>query len=709
MDKNTIYGMLMMGLVIFGFMWLNKSDQEALQQQLQEQTEQQQVREAAEAARSLIVDSISPAELAGVPAILRKAGTPLADNPSAVRFSNATVDLTYDGENVTGTVNAGDTTLSYEAVAHSKFGDDLTIDTRKTAVANLRQALSDADRYRGFARHLNGEEKLVTLENDVLRLDINTHGGNVAQATLLDYDTYLPDHADKNKIDTAAVNVCSLNESGYSFILTSATQRFDTSNFYFTPETVNDSTVMMRLDLGDGAMWALRYTLPKGSYVVKMDLVQQNMDKVIPPSVATVELAWQQHMGRNEDGRTFEERNSGLYYKYSGDTPDNLDANGNQEKTLNQRLKWIAFKNQFFSSVMIPRTHFVAAEVSSEDLKGDPDFVKQLDAKATLDYSSTSPNPLSIDIFYGPNLYPLLSSLDKQIDPENGESLDLTRLVPLGWSLFRWISTLIIIPVFTFLSKFISSYGLIIFLLTIFIKLILFPLTYKSYVSQAKMRALAPEIKEINEKYPGQENAMTRNQKTMELYSRAGASPFSGCLPMLLQMPVLIAMFWFFPSCIELRGESFLWAKNLAAPDYILTLPFTIPWYGDRVSLFCLLMTVTNIIYSHVNMQNQPSSSSMPGMKWMMYLMPVMFLFIFNDYAAALSYYYFLSLLITIIQTYVVRLCINEDKLRAKMMANAAKPKKKSGFMARLEEAQRQQQAMLREQQKRNNNSKGRR
>lgn len=405
--------------------------------------------------------------------------------------------------------------------------------------------------------------------------------------------------------------------------------------------------------------------------------------------------------------RTVEECNSGLYYKYVGDSPDNLEAQGDQQKTLNQRLKWIAFKNQFFSSVMIPRTHFVAAEVASNDLKGDPDFVKQLNAKATIDYSSMNAQPFSIDIFYGPNLYPLLNRLDKQIDPEASESLDLTDLIPLGWPIFRWINTLIIIPVFTFLSGFISNYGLIILLLTLFIKLILFPLTYKSYVSQAKMRALAPEIKEINEKYPGQENAMTRNQKTMELYSRAGASPFSGCLPMLLQMPVLIAMFWFFPSCIELRGESFLWAKNLAAPDYILTLPFSIPWYGDRVSLFCLLMTVTNIIYSHINMQNQPSSSGMPGMKWMMYLMPVMFLFIFNDYASGLSYYYFLSLLITIIQTYVVRMCINEDKLRAKLMANAAKPKKKSGFMARLEEAQRQQQAMLREQQKKN--QKGRR
>ena len=210
MDKNTLYGMLMMGLVIFGFMYLNKSDQEKLQQEMQQQTEQQQAKEAAEAARSLIVDSISPAEVAGIPAILRKAGTPGAEGSATVRYTTPTVDLTYDGENVGGTVNAGDTTLTYAAVVHSQFGDDLSIDKRKTAVANLRKALTDAERYRGFARHLSGKEQLVTLENDVLRLDINTHGGNVAQATLLDYDTYLPKPGNKNEIDTAAVNVCRL-------------------------------------------------------------------------------------------------------------------------------------------------------------------------------------------------------------------------------------------------------------------------------------------------------------------------------------------------------------------------------------------------------------------------------------------------------------------------------------------------------------------
>ncbi len=709
MDKNTIYGMLMMGLVIFGFMYLNKGDQEKLQKELREQAERQQEQQAQEAARSLVVDSISPAELAGIPAIIRQAGTTASDDSTStqvVTYDNGNVNLAYDGQQVTGTVKAADTTLTFNAVAASQFGDDLSIENRRTAIANLRAALSEAERYRGFARHLNGEEKLVTLQNDVMRLDISTHGGHIAQATLLDYYNYLP-KAGTNDLDTTNVNIWQLNEAKYNFILTSATQRFDTGNFYFTPKQLNDSTVIMQLDLGKGASWGLRYTLPRGSYVVKMDIMQQRMETVIPPSVATMEMQWHQRMGRNEQGRTFEERNSGLYYKYVGDTPDDLEAQGDHNKSLNQRLKWIAFKNQFFSSVMIPRNDFVAAEVASKDLKDNPLFVKDLTAKATMDYNSTAQNPVSVDIFLGPNLYPLLSKLDKQIDPEANENLDLTRLIPLGWPIFRWISTLIIIPVFTFLSQFISNYGIIILLLTLFIKVILFPLTYKSLISQAKMRVLAPEIKEINDKYPGQENAMTRNQKTMALYSRAGASPFSGCLPMLLQMPILVAMFWFFPSCIELRGESFLWAKNLAAPDVILTLPFSIPWYGNHVSLFCLLMTVTNIIYTQINMQNQPSSASMPGMKWMMYLMPVMFLFLFNDYASGLSYYYFLSLLITIVQTYIFRACVNEDKVRARMAQNAAKPKKKSGFMARLEEAQRQQQAMLREQQKRN--SKGRR
>jgi len=310
-------------------------------------------------------------------------------------------------------------------------------------------------------------------------------------------------------------------------------------------------------------------------------------------------------------------------------------------------------------------------------------------------------------LFLGPNLYPLLSDLDHQVKTD--EDLSLTRLIPLGWSLFRWINTGVVIPVFNFLGKFISNYGIIILLLTIFIKLILFPLTYKSYRSQAVMRVLAPEIQAINEKYPGTENAMTRQQKTMALYSRAGANPMSGCLPLLLQMPILFAMFSFFPSCIELRGQSFLWAHDLSAPDAIISwtgnIPLVTEYFGNHISLFCLLMTGTNILYTWLNSQTQ--SNSMPGMKVMMYAMPVFFMIFFNNYAAALSYYYFVSLLITIAQTYAFRFIIKEDTVRKKMAENAKKPKKKSGFMARLEEMQRQQQAMLREQQKQQ--GKGRR
>ncbi len=349
---------------------------------------------------------------------------------------------------------------------------------------------------------------------------------------------------------------------------------------------------------------------------------------------------------------------------------------------------------------MIADRPFNTADFSSEVLKGQ-DYLKSLATSAIVnDYDWNAPNPVNFHLFIGPNLYPLLSHLDKEV--EVGEDLKMTKLIPMGWNIFRWVNTGVVIPVFTFLGKYISNYGIIILLLTIFIKLVLFPLTYKSYKSQAKMRVLAPDIKTINDKYPGQENAMVRQQKTMALYSKAGASPMSGCLPMLLQMPILFALFSFFPNCIELRGQSFLWVHDLSAPDAIISwsgnIPLVTEYFGNHISLFCLLMTATNIIYTYINMQNQPSS--MPGMKWMMYLMPVFFLVFFNNYAAGLSYYYFLSLLITIIQTYAFRYIIKEDNVRKAMAEAAKKPRKKSGFMARLEEMQRQQQAMLREQQR---------
>ncbi len=691
MDRNSIIGLLLMGLIIFGFTYINRPSPEELERQRIER-EQMQAQEAQKAADSggLKIDSITPAEISVIKSTVRELGTTdSVTGVSTLKVDKIDLRLTAGGT-LEGTVDTDSRQVAVADLLDNSKALPITVGA--PAVNNLRKSLATVARYRGFARHLSGDSTTVRLENNVISLELSNKGGVISRATLLDYDSY----------DSTKVEMLSPMTDSYGFTLTSATQRFDTREFYFTPVQLSDSSVLMRLDLGDGATWGIKYTLPSDGYLVDIDIVQEGMQSIIPSSVASMDFTWHQKMRRNEAGRVFEERNSALYYMYTDGDVDNLSESGDDKEEINQRLKWISCKNQFFSAVLMARTNFTSGELSSSELKEDPDFIKSMNLDMTLEYSAANANPASFVMYLGPNSYPVMSSLEKEIFPD--ENMNLTKLIPLGWPIFRWINTLVIIPVFTLLGSFISNYGIIILLLTIFIKIILFPFTYKSYMSQARMRLLAPEIKAINDKYPGNENAMKRQQETMALYSRAGANPLSGCLPMLLQMPILVAMFWFFPSAIELRGESFLWAKDLSAPDAIISwnanIPFISSTFGNHISLFCLLMTVTNILYTRINMQNQPSAG-MPGMKWMMYLMPVMFLFIFNNYAAGLSYYYFLSLLITIVQTYIFRKVVSEDKMRAKMAAAAKKPKKKSGFMARLEEAQRKQQAMLREQQKR--------
>ncbi len=578
------------------------------------------------------------------------------------------------------------------ALSELKAGSALAPEARHKAVAALRKGIADAQKYKAFAAHLGGTDTTSVIENDLMRVTFASRGGRVSQVELKNY---------KTEVTTPEENIRLFRNDtdGYGFIITTADQRLNTAEFNFTPVAESDTSILMRLDLADGAWWGIRYTVAPDSYLVGMQIVQQGMASVLPPSTASLGFNWRQTLGRNEKGRTFEERNSAIMYKYAGEGPDELNSNKDDSEELNGRVQWVAFKNQFFSSVLIARDNFTGANLRSTVLATD-NWLKDMNMEAQLPYTTADGLAADFTFYFGPNDYPLLSSIEDTIYP--GEDLDLRRLVPLGWGIFRWVNQIIVIPVFDFLGRFISSYGIIILLLTIFIKLILFPFTYKSFKSQARMRVLAPEVTAINEKYPGQENAMKRQQETMALYSRAGANPMSGCLPMLLQMPVLIAMFSFFPSAIELRGQSFLWAHDLSAPDYICTLPFTIPFYGNQVSLFCLLMTIANVVYTTFTMQNQPGGQSMPGMKWMMYLMPVMFLFFFNDYASALSYYYLLSLLITIIQTTITRHFVDEKKVRAEMEANSKKPRKKSGLMARLEAAQKQQEAAMRAQAKAN-------
>ena len=693
MDRNTLTGLLLMGLVIFGFMWLNKPSAEELERQRleRERMEAEATQKAADLG-DLTLDSITPAETASIAATIRELGqTDSVAGLTRLHVDNVNLTLDPQGQ-VAGTVEAAGQQIPVAPLLANDVAS-MKPSVAAAAVKALREGLATAARYRGFARHLSGDSTTVTLANSLLTLEISNKGGAIAQATLNNYKSY----------DSTAVTLLSPATDTYSFTLTSATQRFETSEFFFEPVVENDSTVTMMLDLGDGASWGIRYTLQPDSYLVGIDIVQSGMQSIIPSSVATMDFTWDQKMRRLEAGRVFEERNSALYYMFPDGDVDNLSENGEDSEEINQRVKWVSCKNQFFSAVLMARSNFAAADLRSSVLEDDPDFIKKMDIALTLDYSASLANPASFVMYLGPNSYPVMKEVEKEIFPE--ENMHLTKLIPLGWPIFRWINTLIIIPVFSFLGSFISNYGIIILILTIFIKVILYPFTYKSLISQAKMRLLAPELKAINEKYPGNENAMKRQQESMALYSRAGANPMSGCLPMLLQMPVLVAMFWFFPSAIELRGESFLWAKDLAAPDAIISwtanIPFISSTFGNHISLFCLLMTITNIGYTYLNMQTQ-ASSGMPGMKWMMYLMPLLFLFIFNNYAAGLSYYYFLSLLITILMTFIFRKVVSEEKMRAKMAENAKKPKKKGWMAAKLEQAQKQQEAMLREQQRRN-------
>lgn len=692
MDKNTLWGLLLMGAVILGFMYLNQPSAEERQRMERERQEQlAQETQKSPDGNTISIDSVTNADKQAILSTVKSFGvTDSATNITTLSNGPVRLQLAAGGE-LSGYVTANNTQVPVNDILNASYGS-LPRATAALAVSELKQTLANIVKYGGFARHLTGDSTTVKLENDVLALEISNKGGAISRATLKEYNSY----------DSTRVSPIAPGTDSYGFILTSATQRFDTREFFFSPIMENDSTVLMQLQLGDGASWGIRYTLPKTGYLVKMDIVQKGMQSIIPSSVSTIDMIWNQKMARNEAGRVFEKRNSAIYYMFANGEVDNLKESGSDREELTERVKWIGYKNQFFSTVLVPQTNFTAADIDSEELENNPDFIKQLSSSTVLDYSASLEYPASFTWFIGPNSYPLLSDIEETITPE--ENLHLTKLIPLGWTLFRWINTIIIIPVFSFLGNYIANYGIIILLLTIFIKIILFPFTYKSYMSQAKMRVLAPEIKVINDKYPGNENAMKRQQETMALYSRAGASPFSGCLPMLLQLPILIAMFNFFPSAIELRGEPFLWAKDLSAPDAIVSwttnIPFISSTFGNHISLFCLLMTVVNIIYTRITMQNQPGGNSMPGMKWMMYLMPVMFLFFFNNYAAGLSYYYLLSLLITIIQTYVFRKVVSEEKVRETMRQNAAKPKKKSGFMARLEEAQRKQQALLREQEK---------
>ena len=704
MDKNTIIGLLLMMAVIFGFNILFAPSEEEIAQQKQEQVASNQDKKDS-GDKQVATDSLSANDFAKLKENLKNYG----GDSAVIKTADLQVAL------VDGKVKA-----SLNINGKAQTVNDAETEALSPAMASaLRELNNTYTRNGDFSAMMTPRNDSVVIKNDSLQLVISSKGAMITRATLPNYKST---HNTSNKAFGKYVEVFSPGENEYGFMLNTSTQRYNTQDFYFEPVEKTDSSVLMALNFPNGAQFGIRYTLRPDNYVVHMEVVQKNMNRVLDSS-NPMYFDWKQKMRRHEVDGMFEERNSTLYYKFVGDDDaDYLTESSEQKENFTDAMKWVAAKNQYFSSVFIAQKQFSGMTLTSVPFdKKSPefnDYLKMLTVHSEIEYQADNANPASFFLYLGPNRYKVLNNIDEMIKQYPGgdnpefEDLHLTRLIPLGWTLFRWINTWVVIPVFDWLGSFIGSYGIIILILTILIKLVLTPLTIKSYRSQAVMKILAPDVKAINEKYPDQADAMKRQQKTMELYRSAGASMFGGCLPMLLQMPVLIAVFAFFPSCIELRGQSFLWAHDLSAPDAIVSWTTQIPlissYFGNHISLFCLLMTATNILYTYVSMQSQSQNQSMPGMKWMMYLMPVFFLVFFNHYASGLSYYYFVSLLITIATTYAVRASVKEEDVRAKMAEYSKKPKKKSGWMARMEEMQRQQQAAMREQQKRGGGKKRR-
>ncbi len=578
-----------------------------------------------------------------------------------------------------------------ESKAKEVQQQSLVLDSISAANPDSARKVQQQNELGAFASVAEGKEEIVTLENELLEVKFSTKGGQIHSVRLKNYKTY----------DAAPLLLFDgRNESAFSAtLLTSNNRVINTGDLFFEPE-VAANQVTMQLKTDDGGSLDFVYSLAPNDYMVKFDVVPNNLEKHLVAGTNTLDIQWMQYIRRQEKGRSFEERYARMTAKYLADNDlEELRETKDDSRTISNKLKWIAYKDQFFSSVLIADEGFEATKLDSKLLK-DEHLLKQYTTTTSVPFDPRGGQKAGFYYFFGPNEYKMLKEYDKT--HFKGQDLQLERLVPLGWSLFRYVNKWLVIPLFDFWAGICNNVGIAILLLTITINLILYPFTYKSYISSAKMRVMRPQVEEINAKYPKPDEAMTRQQKTMELYRQAGVSPMSGCMPMLLKMPFLIALFMFFPTAIELRQESFLWAKDLSTYDDVISwntyIPFITQYFGNHISLFCLLMTITTIIYSKFNMdQTNTGQQQMPGMKMMMYIMPLFMWVWFNQYPSGLSYYYFVSTLITILMTVGFRYFVNEDKLLAQLEENKKKPKKKSGFMARMEEAQRQQQAMAKE------------
>jgi YidC/Oxa1 family membrane protein insertase len=552
---------------------------------------------------------------------------------------------------------------------------------------------------KGFSALTKGEEKFYTLESDLLKLKISSRGGRIWSVQLKEYQTF----------DSLPLVLFKGDSTMFGFEFNTEDLRtLNTADLVFVP-AVADGKDSIRVSGKDSVQFAVRvyagkgdsatssksyieyvYTLKGNNYMGGYKVNFVGMKGFIAQNTRDMSLLWNATLTQQEKSLKTEQTQSTIHYMDLTDEVSYLSETKDEKERISTAVKWVSFKQQFFSATLIAQDKFESVDIETV---GYPDNnterkVKSMRSAYILPFTTDADQTYNMNWYFGPNKYKVLRQYH----------MNLERQIPLGWSFFlmQWINRFAVIPVFNWLESANLNYGIIILLLTILLKIVLFPIAWKTYISSAKMRILKPEIEEIGLKFPKKDDAMKKQQATMALYKKAGVNPMAGCVPMLLQFPILIALFRFFPASFELRQQSFLWATDLSSYDSIYSWTTQIPllsqFYGNHISLFTLLMTVSTIMYTKMNNDMMGSTQQMPGMKTMMYLMPIMFLGFFNNYSAGLSYYYMLANLFTFAQMFVIRRFVNEDKLHKRIQENKSKPVKKSSFQKRLEDMTKQQQ-----------------
>ncbi|MBQ7494432.1 MAG: membrane protein insertase YidC [Bacteroidaceae bacterium] len=629
MDKNTITGFVLMAAVLIAFSWYSRPSEAQLKAQRER-------------------DSIAAAQL-------------------AQQETQSTVP---------GGSSAGTTTASAATAG-------LVADSTGNLVPDSASILFAA---------AQGTEERITLENDLVKLTINTRGGIIEDAEL------------KNYKDQQKENVHLVSAKDAQMILSLATKQENivTSDLFFQPVTVPEGSpegqsTTLRLPLPGGSL-DIDYTLRPDAYMVDMTITARGIANLFAPSMKTLDIAWTDRARQLEKGFDFEQRYACIRYHRTDGKTKNLSETSDQEKDIEEPIDWVAFKNQFFSAVLISHQQMHGAHFKSQLYKKGQGYLKNYEASLQTPFDPTGAQPTQLQMYFGPNdFHTLKAHNDLSINAD--KDLELEDLVYLGWPIVRWINRWFIIYLFDWLKGFGLHMGLVLLLLTLIVKALVYPATKKSYMASARMRVLKPKIDQLNAKYPKQEDAMKKQQEMMQLYSQYGVSPMGGCLPMLIQMPIWVALFNFVPNAIELRGQSFLWADDLSAYDDVIHWGKDLWLIGDHLSIFCVLFCVMQVANTWISMKQQQNAvmspeqeQSMKMMRWMMYLMPIMFFFMFNTYSSGLNYYYFLSGLTSIIIMWVLRKTTNDSRLLAELEAyrakNANNPKKQSGMAARLEALQ---------------------